>query len=76
MRGGRCELPAGHRGRHTTVTFVCDGCGNTRRGTPAETSEVRLGDGSVDDVFVFCFPCAKAPTPDPPLEFLPENDIG
>lgn len=38
--------------------YVCDGCGSWRAGAPAESSVVRIGDGTVDDAFIFCFLCA------------------
>lgn len=47
-----------HRGRCASVTFDCDGCGKTRRGSPSSQSKVVLGDGTVDDVFDFCFMCS------------------
>jgi hypothetical protein len=59
IRSGTCQMDADHRGRHTTVTFVCEGCGKTRRGYPHATQEVVLGDGSVDDIFNFCFMCCR-----------------
>lgn len=34
MRDGPCKMDEGHRGRHTTVAFYCDGCGKMRRGQP------------------------------------------
>lgn len=40
--------------------YVCDGCSNWRSGQPEEVSEVRLGDGTVDDRFGFCFICVQA----------------
>lgn len=51
-----CNLPTGHKGYHSGVTFDCDGCGRTVRGTPyrsGSTSHVS------DEVFSFCFPCVK-----------------
>lgn len=57
MRNGTCQLNPGHRGKHTTQVFYCEGCGKYRRGTPAAVSRVVLGDGSIDDEFVFCFLC-------------------
>jgi hypothetical protein len=51
MRGGTCNLEAGHRGRHTTVAWSCDGCGKLRRGSPT----VRDPEGGW-----FCFLCAPA----------------
>lgn len=52
-----------HRGRHTTVVFYCEACGNTRRGTPSAIDRVVLGDGSIDDEFAFCFLCVIGATP-------------
>jgi hypothetical protein len=43
----------------SAVDYYCDGCGKPRRGIPHAKQEVRLGDGTVDDVFGFCFLCAK-----------------
>lgn len=47
-----------HRGRCASVTFDCDGCGKTRRGSPSARRSIVLGDGTVDEVFEFCFMCA------------------
>ena len=49
MRYGPCEMKQGHRGRHTTVAFYCDGCGKTRRGQPHR--EYR------EEGVAFCFMC-------------------
>lgn len=38
--------------------YCCDGCGNWRAGQPHRHSVVRLGDGSIDDTFKFCFLCS------------------
>jgi hypothetical protein len=35
MRGGLCNMDAGHKGRHSTVAWRCDGCGETRRSYPS-----------------------------------------
>lgn len=59
MRTGTCVLDTDHRGRHTTVAFYCESCGKTRRGKPHSMSVVRLGDGSIDDQFAFCFLCVR-----------------
>lgn len=59
LRGGDlCHMDKGHRGRCSSVTFECETCGKIRRGRPHATEVVRLGDGTVDDVFEFCFMCA------------------
>lgn len=39
LRTGRCTMHEGHRGRHTTVAFFCDACGNMRRGQPKAQNE-------------------------------------
>lgn len=58
LRGGHsCALDRDHRGRCSSVAFRCECCGKTRRGRPHAVQEFRLGDGTVDDVFEFCFMC-------------------
>jgi hypothetical protein len=52
MRTGTCNMDAGHRGRHTTVAWLCDGCSKMRRGVPA-ASDPEAGS--------FCFMCIKIP---------------
>lgn len=37
--------------------FVCEICGLTVPGIPGATNVVRLGDGSIDDIFLFCQEC-------------------
>lgn len=59
MRTGRCLMDEGHRGRCSTAVFYCETCGKARRGQPYRTEQVRLGDGSIDDEFSFCFMCAR-----------------
>jgi hypothetical protein len=40
LRGGRyCTMDHSHRGRCSSVTFCCDGCGKQRRGQPAAQDE-------------------------------------
>jgi hypothetical protein len=51
--GGQCQLDAGHRGHHSTVTYGCDGCGKRRRGTPYRWSP----DGEYERGLAFCFMC-------------------
>ena len=51
--GGLCQLDAGHRGRHSSVFFLCDGCGKRRRGQPHQ----HLGTWDDDSGLVFCFMC-------------------
>lgn len=63
LRTGPCQMDAGHKGRHSTAVFTCDACGKRRRGQPFRYNEVRLGDGSVDDVFGFCFMCVTVDEP-------------
>lgn len=48
---GLCTLDVGHRGRHSTVSFYCDGCHKTRRGEP--TIEDR------DQGIAFCWMCVN-----------------
>lgn len=57
--GGNCLLDEGHKGYHSTVVFMCESCSRRVRGIPHRQHLVRLGDGTVDDVFNFCFPCVK-----------------
>lgn len=59
MQGETCKMEKDHRGRCSCVTFYCEGCGKIRRGRPAGQSVVRLGDGSIDDSFDFCFLCVR-----------------
>jgi hypothetical protein len=56
--GGECQLAPGHTGYHSTVTFICEGCGVPRRGQPYRRYIVMVG-GEQDDVFEFCFFCVK-----------------
>jgi hypothetical protein len=48
-RYGPCNMEAGHRGRHTTQAWTCNGCGKRRRGRP--TAFDPEGDA-------YCFMCA------------------
>ena len=59
MRSGKCLMDKDHRGRHSTIVFYCEGCGKVMRGTPHLIQQVKLGDGSIDDEFGFCFMCFK-----------------
>lgn len=56
MRDGRCTMDPGHRGRHTTVSFVCDGCDKARRGQPAAYA-LNQWDGVAEASF--CFMCVR-----------------
>lgn len=56
LRTGNCKMDGGHKGRHSTVTFVCDVCGKTRRGQPIDVQDGRSG-----EVFGLCFMCVGAP---------------
>lgn len=47
---GLCQMDAGHRGRHATKVFWCDGCGHSRRGSP-----ISYRDPDVD----ICFMCSR-----------------
>lgn len=53
---GQCTMDEGHRGRHTTVSFYCDSCGQTRRGRPVGQAR-----NPWDDVVEaeFCFMCME-----------------
>lgn len=59
MRDGHCAMDKDHRGRCSTVVFQCEGCDKTRRGQPAGVHQVKLGDGTIDDEFPFCFMCVR-----------------
>lgn len=61
LRSGLCALNEGHRGKHTTRAFLCEGCGKWRAGTSHATHVVMVW-GEVDDVFDFCFLCAEGLT--------------
>jgi len=50
MRGGTCNMDAGHRGRHTTCAWECDGCGKRQRSQPAATHP---------EAGWYCFMCVK-----------------
>lgn len=50
LRDGPCDLTPGHRGRHSTVAFECDGCGRRRRGQPFVRHE---------EAGWFCFLCVE-----------------
>jgi hypothetical protein len=50
-----CLLDKGHRGRHSCVTFYCDGCGKKRRGNPHQSA---LDPDGVPDAD-FCFMCVR-----------------
>lgn len=54
--GGTCALGAEHRRGHSTVAFVCEGCGERRRGRAHRVEEVRVA-GEVEDRMEFCFLC-------------------
>lgn len=56
LRGGRfCTMDHGHRGRHASVTYVCDGCGVTRRSAVQAYGR----DGEYEYGMRFCFMCAS-----------------
>ena len=53
--GGTCAHDAGHRGRHSSTVFRCDGCGKTRRGVP----HAQAPDDATGETFMeFCFMCS------------------
>lgn len=55
MRGGRfCTMNHDHRGRHASVTYLCDGCGKRRRGQPHRWAP----DGEYEMGLAFCFMCS------------------
>ncbi len=54
--GGTCQLAAGHRGYHSTVTFTCDACGEVRRGQPHQWGR----DGEYEHGLAYCFLCVLA----------------
>jgi len=56
---GGCQLDAGHRGHHSTVTFGCDGCGKRYRGRPHATAP----DGEYPHGLQFCFLCSAEQGP-------------
>ena len=56
LRTGPCSMDSGHRGRCSTVTFHCDGCGSTRRGRPVVEGYNRW-DGLPE--VAFCFMCVR-----------------
>lgn len=51
-----CRLDAGHRGHHSIVVYVCDGCGQARRGTPHQSDP--------DSGIGLCFMCSRLPRPE------------
>lgn len=54
LRTGKCTLDAGHKGRHSSVTWICDACGKKRRGSVYAYSR----DGEYENGLAFCFMCA------------------
>lgn len=56
LRTGPCQMDEGHRGRHTTVAFYCDGCGKARRSQPVAHAR-NPWDGTAEASF--CFMCVK-----------------
>jgi hypothetical protein len=48
---GFCLLDKGHKGRHSTVVFGCDGCGRTLRGEPAVVHN--------EQGVQFCYLCSR-----------------
>lgn len=56
LRTGACLMDMGHRGRHSTVVFWCDGCSKTRRGH-AVGQDRNVWDGEVEAEF--CFMCMR-----------------
>lgn len=58
MRGGmRCNMDPDHRGRHSSVAWVCDGCGRRRR----SAVHSHAPDGEYPMGLHFCFMCAGPP---------------
>ena len=56
LRTGPCVMEAGHRGRHTTVAWCCDGCGTMRRSRPVAVA-INPFDGAEEAAF--CFMCIE-----------------
>lgn len=54
-----CAMDKDHRGRCSSVAFVCDLCGKRRRGQP------KIYDVGEDDRFAVCFMCDVVERPDP-----------
>lgn len=55
--GGLCRLNQGHKGRCSSRTFLCDGCGRILRGSPAATTP---GGGDPEDgTLEYCFLCVE-----------------
>jgi hypothetical protein len=57
-RGATCQLPAGHRGTHSAVTYDCEDCGQTFRGRHGIAHGADAPDGS-PYALNWCLPCAK-----------------
>jgi hypothetical protein len=58
MRDGLCRMDPDHKGRHTTVAYYCDGCGQMRRSHPvAHYYDIN---GDIDASL--CFMCVTVPT--------------
>jgi hypothetical protein len=51
VQHGFCTMDKGHRGKCSTVTFYCDGCGKTRRGRPHRVYD--------EEEVQFCFMCME-----------------
>ena len=60
MRGNSiCLLDKGHKSkRHSSSVYECELCGKARPNPPYKTQTVIIH-GEVDDIFQFCFLCAK-----------------
>ena len=63
MRDGACQMIEGHRGRHTTVVFYCDVCGNYRRGRGIPIRQ-RISYDETEHVADMCFMCQRGITYD------------
>ena len=57
-RGATCQLAQGHSGTHSAVTYTCDGCGQTFRGTRGFVCGPDAPDGAWNAIN-YCLPCAK-----------------
>lgn len=56
--GATCQLAEGHSGSHSAVTYYCDGCGQTFRGTRGFACGPDAPDGPRNAIN-YCLPCAK-----------------
>lgn len=58
MRDGPCQMLTGHKGRHASVVYWCDGCDMPRRSPMV----AHAYDGNHEVAASFCWMCANYKT--------------